>query len=292
MKNLMSGHLIYSTDNDGWFPEWCSMQAQMGSNVGIEESQLQLRGDVDNTIFDNSLEKQGRLDIAEVVKRIYASPRDNQGALTEEEAEDAAFLASTVLHCPKDTGRTAMKPYVNQVPVFSYCAPFSMGFAHTGGANGTTEMGWGWPTPGATQHYFTMGRILDPSATAMLFEYQWLEGSGVYNVTWWPGTNPELYPAVTHLSAGMRTSMGPFPIRRWSGDGGWTAGGSMGWRHGGELYQMNVAFLDGHVETLSPKDVFAHEGSNSERGWIWGLHLPGGVTTDWYDDYNWYTRTH
>jgi prepilin-type N-terminal cleavage/methylation domain-containing protein/prepilin-type processing-associated H-X9-DG protein len=292
MKNLMSGHIIYGSDNDGWFPAWISMQAQLASNVGIEESQLQIRGDVDNTIYDLSLEKMGRLDPAEIAKRSYASPHDSGSwpAFTEEEAEDAAFFAETVLHCPKDYGRTATKPYVNQIPAFSYCASYSLGFNH--GSGGGTEMGWGWPTPGGTTHYFTMGRILDPSATAMLFEYQWLEGGGLYNVCYWPQTNSELWPTVQDYTVGMRTSTGPFAVRRWSGDGSWTAGGSLGWRHGGEKYLMNVAFLDGHVETMAPKDLFGHAGTQTSRGWVYGLHLPGGITTDWYDTYNWYTRTH
>jgi prepilin-type N-terminal cleavage/methylation domain-containing protein/prepilin-type processing-associated H-X9-DG protein len=290
MKNLMSGHLIYGSDNEGWFPAWIFMQAQLGSNVGIEESQLQIRGDTDNQIYSFQLEKEGRLDVGEVVKRSYASPYDEWGwpAFTEAEAEDAAFFAGTVLHCPKDYGRTATKPFVNQVPAFSYCAPYSLGFNFGGGAQG--EYGWGWCTPSnQTPHYFTMGRILDPSATAMLFEFQWLEGYHVLGAHLWPSANGELYPSVNQWTCGIRSALGPFAVRRFAAEN-WTCGGGLGWRHGGENYLMNVAFLDGHVETIAPKDVFSHPGSVDERGWVWGLHLPGGITTDWYDTYNWYLR--
>jgi len=294
MKNLASGGAIYSSDNAGWFPQWWFWHAQMGANVGLEESQLQWRGDSNNYIYDYSLEKEGRLDSAEIIKRLYASAYDRTGsygwdAYTQREGEDAAFIANTVLRCPKDVGRGATKRYVNQIACFSYAAPFSLGFRMYGG-----EIGWSWPTPNRTDlyHYYTMGKILDPSQTVYLFEVNWPEGSSFMARSYWPNENPEGYPAVVPDTAGMRNSIGPFAYKMYRGDGSPWAIGALAWRHGGDQYMMNVAFMDGHVETLMPRDLFAHGGTANSRGWIYGLHLPGGKTPDWYDTYNWYARYH
>jgi len=291
MKNLASGNAIYSADNSGWFPCWYFWHAVMGANIGIDESQMQQRGDSDNYIYDYSLEKQGRLDTAEVVKRLYASPYDASywRAFTPAEGEDAKLLASTALRCPSDVGRGATKKYVNQIAVFSYAAPFSLGFMDLGNLS---ESGWGWPTPGGCLHYYTAAKILDPSQTVYLFEINWPEGGAYLGACLWPNTNCESYPAVVGDTAGMRTSIGPFAYKMYRGDGSPWAVGAISWRHGGENYLMNVAFLDGHVEQMAPRDLFGHAGSSSSRGWVWGLHLPGGRTSDWYDTYNWYARYH
>jgi prepilin-type N-terminal cleavage/methylation domain-containing protein/prepilin-type processing-associated H-X9-DG protein len=275
MKNLASGNAIYSADNSGWFPCWWMWHAVMGSNIGIDESQLQMRGDADDYIYDYSLEKTGRLDTAEVVKRLYASAYDRTGtygwaAYTVEEGEDAALLASTALRCPKDVGRGATKKFVNQIAVFSYAPPFSLGFHSTScstraGWGIPQENTWGWPTPAWYLHYYTAGKILDPSQTVFLFEINWPEGGTYYGRTLWPQTNCELYPAVTTDTAGIRNSIGPFAYKMYRGDSSPWAVGAIAWRHGGEKYLMNVAFLDGHVEQMMPKDLFAHAGSMTKE---------------------------
>jgi prepilin-type N-terminal cleavage/methylation domain-containing protein/prepilin-type processing-associated H-X9-DG protein len=313
MKNLASAYLIYAADNNGWFPCWWFMHAALGGYVGIDESQLQQRGDSRNRIYNRSLEKQGRLDTAEVMKRLYASQYDNLGGwrpFTVAEGQDAKFLSTTVLHCPKDEGRAAVTPYMNQMGASSYCAPYSLGFD---GLNsiGETQTEWGPPTPlvgtWSGRHYFTTGRIMDPTQTALLLESTSPEGAGVLGVCWWPNRNCELYPAAAGQALGIRNSTGPFAYvltkaqaNSW-GQYGTDSMGCMAYRHGGDKYLANLAFLDGHVETISPKDLFDHAGyqpgyrgggSPPERGWVWNLELPGGKTPNWYDNYNYYARQH
>lgn len=289
LKNLASAYTIYSSDNNGWFPQWWFMHAAFANYVGIDETNLQERGDDVTSIYDRSLEKQGRLDTAEVLKRLYASPHDNSWrTFTEMEAEDAAYLATTVMRCPKDTGRGATTPFMNQVAVLSYMTPYSLGFRMYGG-----ETGWGWPTPNPWgRHYYTMGKILDPAQTILLFESSSAEGNGFYAVCWWPGENAESYPCISDFSMGLRNSLGPFCFKLYRGDSApWTgACGQLAYRHGGEKWLANAAFMDGHVEQVTPKDIFAHPGYEDERGWVWSLHLPGGKTPDWYETYYYYTR--
>jgi prepilin-type N-terminal cleavage/methylation domain-containing protein/prepilin-type processing-associated H-X9-DG protein len=311
MKNLSSAYLIYAADNNGWFPCFWFFQSSLGGYVGIDESQLQQRGDSRNRIYNRSLEKAARLDTAEIMKRLYASPEDTSAwrAFTPAEAQDAAFLATTVLHCPKDVGRAAVTPYMNQMGAVSYCAPFSLGF------QGLSQIGesadeWGWPTNSFgswPRHYYTTGRIMDPTQTALLFESTSPEGAGVMGVCWWPNNNSELYPTAAGEALGIRTSTGPFAYvltrtqaNQW-GQYGSDSMSHMAYRHGGDKYLANLAFLDGHVESVSPKDMFDHAGygagyrgggSPPERGWIWNLELPGGKTPNWYNQYNYYARQH
>jgi len=290
MKNLTSSYNIYSSDHNGWFPQWWFWQAAMAEYVGIDETNLIIRGDSEGFIYDYSLEKEGRVDTAEIVKRLYASPYDHGAwpAFTDEEGMDAAFLASTVLHCPKDVGRGATTPFINQIPVFSYGYSYSLGFTMYGAELG----GWGWNTPGWARHYYTMGRIMDPAATALVYEMYSAEGNSFYAVSWWPGTSAESYPAVSDWSYGIRSWRSPFTFSLHRGDGApWTgACGHPGYRHGADKWVANLGFMDGHVEQIMPKELFAHPGSQGERGWIWELHLPGGKTPDWYETYNWYLR--
>jgi prepilin-type N-terminal cleavage/methylation domain-containing protein/prepilin-type processing-associated H-X9-DG protein len=312
MKNLASAYLIYAADNNGWFPCWWFFQAALGGYCGIDESQLQqksMRGWPQ--IYDRSLEKEGRLDTAEVMKRQYASGEDSGywRAFTVAEGQDAQFLTNTVLHCPKDTGRAAVTPYRNQIPI-SYCAPYSLGFQglNAGLSEGDVD-GWGWTTPsGGTwnaRHYYTTGRIMDPTQTAILFETAVWEGAAIYAACLWPGNSCENYPATGTEALGIRNSTGPFAYcmtrtqhNAW-GQYGSDSEGALAYRHGGDKYLANLAFLDGHVETISPKDMFDHAGygpdyrgggAPPERGWIWNLELPGGKTPNWYDQYNYYTR--
>jgi prepilin-type N-terminal cleavage/methylation domain-containing protein/prepilin-type processing-associated H-X9-DG protein len=309
MKNLASAYLIYAADNNGWFPCWWMFQAALGGYCGIDETQLQQRGDSRNRIYDSSLEKAGRLDTAEIYKRLYASGEDTGSwrAFTVAEGQDAQFIAGTVLHCPKDTGRAAVTPYMNQLPV-SYCAPYSLGFQGLNAGLSEGDAGnWGWTTPSWARHYYTTGRIMDPTQTAILFETSVWEGAGLYAVTYWPGNSCESYPATGYQALGIRNSTGPFAYcltrtqhNAW-GQYGSDSEGAMAYRHGGQTYLANLAFLDGHVETISPKDMFDHPGypadyrfggSPPERGWIWNLELPGGKTPTWYDNYNYYARRH
>jgi prepilin-type processing-associated H-X9-DG protein len=166
-----------------------------------------------------------------------------------------------------------------------------------------SELGadWGWPTPGWARHYFTTGRILDPTQTGLLFESTCWEGAGFYSVCYWPGCNPENYPALEQECAGIRNPIGPFAFiltrSQWNAGTPWAGGvGGLAYRHGGEKFIANLAFLDGHVEQVTPKDLFDHAGRTPgytlpyERGWVWNLELPGGKTPDWYDQYYWYTR--
>ena len=290
MKNIANAYQIYAGDNNGWFPQWWFFHAAMASYLGIDEGNLRERGDNVTSIYDRSLEKQGRIDTAEIVKRLYASPYDRGGQrpFTQEEADDAAYLSTTVFRCPKDVGRGATTPFINQIAVNSYVFPHSLGFRIWGG-----ETGWGWNSPGWARHYYTMGKILDPASTALLFESSVREGDSFYAVAWWPGNSSETFPAMSQWSRGIRNSLGPFSFELYRGQGApWTgAQAQAAYRHGGDKWLANLAFLDGHVEQVMPKDLFAHgPESDNERGWIWGLHLPGGKTPDWYDDYNWYTR--
>jgi prepilin-type N-terminal cleavage/methylation domain-containing protein/prepilin-type processing-associated H-X9-DG protein len=292
MKNIASAFTIYGSDNNGWFPAFWFMQAAMAEYCGVDETNLQQRGDDETAIYDRSLEKLGRIDTAEVVKRLYASPHDDGRwrAFTEEEGADAAFLAQTVLRCPKDVGRGATTPFVNQIAVFSYGWPHSMGLELQGF---TETTGWGWNTPGWARHYFTMGKILDPAQTMLQMEMGVREGESFYGVTWWPQGSAEVYPAFNHWSFGLRAATGPFAYYLYRGQPGapWTGcDAQCAYRHGGDKWIANMSFLDGHVETVMPKDLFPHPGTSTERGWVWSLHLPGGKTPDWYDSYNYYCR--
>lgn len=290
MKNLASGYIIYSSDNDGWFPQHWFWHAAMAEYVGIDEGNLQERGDDQNEIFDFSLEKQGRIDTAEIIKRKYASPYDNSWRpFTDIEGEDAQYLDTTVLHCPKDQGRSAVTPFMNQCAGISYQYPFSLGFRMYGG-----ETGWTWAEDSWARHYFTMGKILDPAQTALIFEANCAEGHGFLAVCWWPENySTEVYPTISHWSFGVRGAPGPFCYSLFRGDNSpWTGSLSQAaYRHGGEKWIANMAFLDGHVERIMPKELFDHPGTEDVRGWVWSLHLPGGKTPDWYDQYNWYTRS-
>jgi len=291
MKNLASAYIIYSSDHDGWFPQWWFWQAAMAEYVGLDEGNLQERGDDVTSIYDRSLEKQGRIDTAEVIKRHYASPYESSSypwrTFTEYEAEDAAYIDTTVLHCPKDVGRGATTPFVNWLSGISYQFPFSLGFRMYGG-----ETGWTWAEDAWMRHYYTMGKVVDPAQTALMFEGSAAEGSGIYGCNLWPGTSPESYPTISHWSHGIRNSLGPFTYWLYIGDTSpWTGTtGQCAYRHGGEKWLANMAFMDGHVEPVMPKDVFDHPGTSTTRGWVWSLHLPGGKTPDWYNQYNYYTR--
>jgi prepilin-type N-terminal cleavage/methylation domain-containing protein/prepilin-type processing-associated H-X9-DG protein len=324
MKNLASAYLIYAADNNGWFPCWWFMQATLGGYCGIDETQMQLRGDSQMYIYSRQTEKQGRLDTAEILKRAYASPEDSGSwdPFTVKEGQDAQFLNSTVLRCPKDEGRAAVIPYVNQVSGCSYSAPYSLGFH--GGLIGPpnsppSEAGYDWnllsgatpytAPPGWTpRHYFTTGRIMDPTQTGLLLETYGWEGAmlnGPCNI--WPNANPERYPAIANQALGMRNSTGPFAVcmtrtqhNAW-GRYGSDSYGQLAYRHGGDKWLANIAFLDGHVETVSPKDIFDHVGygpgyraggNPPERGWVWNLEMPGGKTLNWYEQYNYYIRQH
>jgi prepilin-type N-terminal cleavage/methylation domain-containing protein/prepilin-type processing-associated H-X9-DG protein len=295
MKNIASAFTIYGSDNNGWFPAWWFMHAAMANYVGIDEKNLQVRGDDETAIYDRSLEKLGRIDTPEVFKRLYASPHDHSRwhAFTEEEGEDAAFIAGTVMRCPKDVGRGATTPFVNQIACISYGWPFSMGMALSASV---TESGsdWGWISPGAwARHYFTMGKILDPAQTMLQMEMSSAEGNSFLGVTWWPNTSCESYPAFNERAAGIVTSHTPFEYIMYRGQPGAPWFGccaQTAYRHGGDKWLANMSFLDGHVEQVMPKDVFGHAGNSTTRGWIWSLHLPGGKTPDWYDGYNYYCR--
>ena len=321
LKNLASAYLIYAADNNGWFPAWWFMQAALGGYCGIDETQMQQRGDSQMRIYDLALEKQGRLDTAEILKRAYASPEDHGSwrAFTVAEGQDARFLNSTVLRCPKDEGRAAVTPYVNQVSGMSYSAPYSLGF-HGGLTPNLSESGLEWNAQsGATptsanwtpRHYFTTGRIMDPTQTGLLLETYGWEGAPINAVTLWPNANPERSPSIANQALGMRNSTGPFAVcmtrtqhNAW-GRYGSDSLGQLAYRHGGDKWLTNIAFLDGHVETVGPKDIFDHVGygpnyrdnpagrnPNPERGWVWNLEMPGGKTLNWYDQYNWYIRRH
>ena len=295
MKNLASAYIIYSSDNDGWFPPYWFFHAAIANYVGIDEGNLQELGNDQTSIYDRSLEKEGRIDTSEVLKRLYDSPHGHGSwrAFSEEEAEDAAFLATTVMRCPKDVGRGATTPFINQIAVASYGYPFSLGMGPGSWMGGGIEASSDWSgTPDWARHYFTMGRILDPAQTGLIFEISSAEGNGFYAITHWPQTNPEMYPTVSQNSHGLRNSVGPFAYKLYRGDGAPWSGtaGQMAYRHGGDKWLANMAFMDGHVEQIMPKDVFDHAGGSTTRGWIWSLHLPGGKTSDWYNQYNYYTR--
>lgn len=295
MKNIANAYQIYAADNDGWFPQWWFFHAGLAAYLGIDETNLRERGDDQDYIYDESLEKQGRIDTAEIVKRLYASPYDegHWRPYSQEEADDAAYLATTVFRCPKDVGRGATTPFVNQIAVFSYCFPHSLGFSmNPWGQGAIPEDYMGWNAGG--RHYNTMGRIVDPATAPLLFEQSVREGESFYAVSWWPQYNSELFPAMSHWSRGIRASLGPFSFELYRGQGApWTgADAQCAYRHGGDKWIANLAFLDGHVEQVMPRDLFAHPGNDSERGWIYGLHIPGGKTPDWYETYGWYTRSH
>jgi len=309
MKNLASAYLIYAADNNGWFPCWWFMHAALGGYVGIDETQLQQwsrgQGGASAQVYNRSLEKQGRLDTGEIIKRLYSSPEDSGywRAFTAAEGQDAKFLSTTVLHCPKDEGRAAVMPYMNQIGVASYCAPYSLGFSGLEAGISEPYGSWGNQTPTWARHYFTTGRIMDPTQTALLFESTSWEGAQILAACLWPNRNCELYPAAAN-PLGM-SYVGPFAYvltrtqhNQW-GRFGSNSLGNLAYRHGGDKYLANLAFLDGHVETVSPKDLFDHPGwpagfrsggSPPERGWIWNLELPGGKTPNWYDQYNYYAR--
>jgi prepilin-type processing-associated H-X9-DG protein len=105
----------------------------------------------------------------------------------------------------------------------------------------------------------------------------------------------------------MRNSTGPFAVcmtrtqhNAW-GRYGSDSYGQLAYRHGGDKWLANIAFLDGHVETVSPKDIFDHVGygpgyraggNPPERGWVWNLEMPDGKTLNWYEQYNYYIRQH
>jgi len=305
MKNMANAYLIYSADNNGWFPCWWFSHAALASYLGLDEGQLQMRGDSQHSIYDRSLEKQGRIDTAEIFKRLYASPEDGGSwrAFTPAEGQDAAFIATTVLHDPKDTGRAAVTPYRNQICCDSYAMPYSFGFQGLDPARDETNWGYNTPTDAngnPYRHYYTVGRIMDPTQTALLFETYCWEGARFYGVCYWPQNNPEAYPAVCQDCTGIRVSIGPFAYiltrSQWNNGTPWAGGvAGLAYRHGGDKYVTNVAFLDGHVEQASPKDFFYHAGTAGPpaiRGWIWFLDLPGGKTPDWYDQYNYYARRH
>jgi prepilin-type N-terminal cleavage/methylation domain-containing protein/prepilin-type processing-associated H-X9-DG protein len=320
MKNLANAYLIYAADNNGWFPSFWMFQATLGGYCGIDETQLQQRGDSRNRIYSRQTEKQGRLDTAEIMKRLYGSPEDSGSwrPWTVAEGQDAKFLCGTVLRCPKDEGRTAVMPYVNQVAGCSYSAPYSLGFL--GGLIGAgstppcpSESGADWnalsgSTPTWARHYFTTGRIMDPTQTGLLLETYGWEGAmlnGPCNI--WPNANPERYPTVSWNALGMNVGPGPFAIaltrtqhNAW-GQYGSDSYGQLAYRHGGDKYLANAVYLDGHVDQVGPKDLFFHSGypadyratgSQAERGWVWFLELPGGKTPQWYDQYNYYARQH
>lgn len=295
MKNLASAYTIYSSDNSGWFAPFWFFHAAMADYVGIDEGNLQSVGNDQYSIYDRSLEKQGRIDTAEVLKRLYASQYDSGSwrTFTEEEAEDAAFLATTVMRCPKDVGRGATTPFINQCAVASYGWPYSLGMGIGSWMGGGTETDSRWQdTPGWARHYFTRGRILDPSQTGLIFEISCREGQAFDAVCYWPQSRASLYPTIGDSSFGLKSSLQPFGYRLYMGDGSPWSGcaGQLAYRHGGDKWIANLAFMDGHVEQVRPKDIFSHQGTSTKRGWIWSLHLPGGKTADWYDTYNYYTR--
>jgi prepilin-type N-terminal cleavage/methylation domain-containing protein/prepilin-type processing-associated H-X9-DG protein len=304
MRNLANAYLIYAADNSGWYPCFWFAHAAFANYIGLDEGSLQQRGDNNGAVYDRSLEKQGRIDTAEIMKRLYDSPECYLGSyvwrpFTKEEGDDAKFIASTVLRCPKDEGRSAITPYVNEVAAASYCLPFSLGFTSL---NDVSEDGetWGWPTtdaggPPYNRHYFTTGRILDPTQAPIFLESCSPEGVLIMAASVWPNRNAELYPAAEELCAGWRNPIGPFAViltrSQWNNGTPWAGGiGNAAYRHGGDKYLANMAFQDGHVEQVTPKDIFDHAGSPTTRGYVWGLHLPGGKTTDWYDQYYYYTR--
>jgi len=292
MKNLASAFMIYGSDNNGWIPAYWFTHAAMANYVGIDETNLRERGDDSNEIYNRHLEKLLRIDTAEVFKRLYASPHDaSWRPFTDLEADDAAFLATTVMRCPKDVGRGATTPFVNQIAVLSYGFPASLGM----GLYTTETSGWSWPSPGWARHYFTMGKILDPAQTMLQMEMSVREGEPFYAISYWPQTNAEMFPVFNDYSLGIRNSTGPHAYIMYRGQPGspWTgADAQCAYRHGGDKWKANMSFMDGHVEAVMPKDLFTHAGNSTTRGWVWSLHLPGGKTPDWYSDYNYYTRAY
>jgi prepilin-type N-terminal cleavage/methylation domain-containing protein/prepilin-type processing-associated H-X9-DG protein len=307
MKNLANAYLIYAADNNGWFAPCNFSHAAYAAYLGIDEGSLQQRSVTgQGAIFDANFEKQKRIDTVEIVKRLYSSANDSGAwrAYTPLEAADAAFLATTVFRCPKDQGRGAVTKYVNQTAVFSYLQPVSLGFACRPWWDNQvdeTPGTWGWDNPSWARHYFTTARILDPTQTILLDEGCSAEGN-CFGMTGWYPSNVVCTTYATIAgdnSLGMRNSQGPFAfqLRRQdmtAGDSG--SVGNLAYRHGGDKYLTNVAFLDGHVETFPPKELFSHSGYRTNnvliRGWVWNLHVPGGRTPDWYDQYNWYVRSY
>lgn len=308
MKSMANAYLIYSADNNGWFAPCNSSHAAYAAYLGIDEGSLQSRNIAGaGAIFDANFEKQGRVDTVEIVKRLYASTNDSGAwrAFTAKEGQDAQFLAGTVFRCPKDQGRGAVTRYVNQTAVFSYIQPQSIGFAslpYWSTQPDESGGGYGWDNPSfngvPARHYFTTARILDPTQTILLFEGCSAEGNCFGMTGWYPNGVCSTYPyCCGDYSLGMRNSAGPFAFQLIRTDptaGGSGSVGNLAYRHGGDVFLANVAFLDGHVETFPPKELFSHSGYFQNgalvRGWVWNLHVPGGRTPDWYDQYNWYVR--
>jgi prepilin-type processing-associated H-X9-DG protein len=302
LKNLASGFVVYGADHSSWFPEYWFFHAALADYVGIDESSFQQRTGVEAVnptgmpyIWNQQYEKEGRIDTAEIVKRLYLSSYD-QGNIPyrEEEGEDAAFIAArTVMHCPSDVGRGATTPYMNQRPAFSYCAPASFGFVGTWGVFVTETAGWTGSRVANRRHYFTTGRIATPAAVILLFETAVAEGYDVYGAGWYPNASTNNYPCVTHITHGTNWQTGPFGYKLYRGfpiSWDWASIEYLAYRHGAEDYVANAAFMDGHVAQVQPKDLWNNMGNDTRWGYCWGLHLPGGQTGDWYGQYNYWTR--
>ena len=301
LKNLTSAFVVYGADHSSWFPEYWCLHAAIADYVGIDETNLQQRTGLDAVnptgnfyIWNQHYEKEGRIDTAEIAKRLYLSPYA-QGNIPfrEEEGEDAAFLATrTVMHCPSDVGRGATTPYMNQRPAFSYCAPASIGFVGSWGVSVTESSGWGWRN-NSDRHFFTTGRIATPAACILLFECAIAEGYDVFGAGWYPNNTHSNYPSIMNITTGTNWQTGPFGYKLYNGfplAWSWASFDYLAYRHGGEDYIANAAFMDGHVAQVQPKDLWNSMGRDSRWGYCWGLHLPGGQTGNWYGQYNYWTR--
>ena len=312
LKQITSAFTVYGADNNGWFPEFWCLHAALGDYLGIDETNFQQRSmrnsdpDVSNNpgnrgyIWNQHYEKEGRLDTAEIMKRLYLSPY-TQGHLPwkECEAEDAAYIAArTALHCPSDKGRGATTPYMNQRPAMSYGAPASIGFMGSFTSWIVSEDGATWRASPTTdysnnRHYFTLGRIASPAACILLFETAYPEGYSTFGTGWYPHGHQACYVVQHHNTHGCNWSTGPFAYKLYRGfpmSSSWRSVSYMAYRHGAEDYVANAAFMDGHVETVKPKDTWNQMGRPYRWGYCWGLHLPGGQTGNWYGEYNWWTR--
>ena len=311
MKSLSSAMLLYTTDHDGWFPEYIWAHAALAPYAGLDETSLARRAG-DNFTRYIEMERAGRVDIVEIFSRLYQSPYPGDGGegtfpITEDEIRDAQYIASsTVFRCPSDIGRGATTPYMNQLAAASYELPFSIGY---GQANDCTWRGfpqsWFWD-PSFMRSYKTMGMILDPAATGWLYEGSLSEGRMPMGAFWWPMGTCECFPTFADHSYGESPWAGPFTVLMNFNPGipagtPWCySGGGLAYRHGGDRYIMNVAYLDGHVETAQPKDLWNHGPAiwydhpsglpaAAIRGIVYGLHLPGGKTQTWYDQYEIWT---
>lgn len=297
LKSIGNAMMLYHTDNDGWFPQFWCFQAAMAEYLGVDEYQMQQRSrnDVANPsgdwyIWDPEFESEGNLDTVEIMKRLYLSAySSNRISWMEEEAEDAQFIASrTTMMCPSNIGRGSVTPYMCQRPACSYGAVWAVGF----GDSTTEETGWGWTNQGRI-HYFTMGRIATPSACILMFETAYPEGYAGDGFGWDPGNDRSAcYPVVSHYTHGIMWWGGPwkyFPYRGYSITKAWMGRTGMAYRHGADKYLANALYMDGHVETVMPKDLWNHPGNNTNWGVCWGLHLPGAKTGNWYSTYEYWT---